>query len=397
MARKNPAKLSLSELKRVTLKDMTRLLKEKKLLIPEIPVDNKLLKLALDELNSLIGIENVKSQIEELVDIVRFHRESGRSVISTFSFHTVFVGNPGTDRQGLVAGFVGQTAIKTAERVDEAMGGVLFIDEAYALSNFNGLQGDYGNEAIQTLLKRMEDNRGEFFVFAAGYPGNMEKFLKANPGLSSRFDKTFHFEDYTDAAIFGPAFGFADVYDHMSNVDVQSYVGLSEFDFNQHPVRRYRIIIPMMAAGVHFVFSPIFDLMAPNDFPAEEIREQGYYTLVDAIKHLSGIRVSQPGSGMDGETFLQRGLYGNTYTKILINGTPIRPSAVGAMPIGSQLPIRQAERIEVIYGPAATLYGPDAAAGVINIILKDSEYPTFAQADVEVGDDKLTRVSALFG
>lgn len=229
MARKNPAKLSLAELKRVTLKDMNRLLKEKKLLIPDIPVDDKLLKMALDELNSLIGIENVKLQIEELVDIVRYHREAGRSVISSFSFHTIFVGNPGTgkttvariltkiykalgvlerghivetDRQGLVAGFVGQTAMKTAERIDEAMGGVLFIDEAYALSNFNGLQGDFGNEAIQTLLKRMEDNRGEFFVFAAGYPGNMEKFLKANPGLSSRFDKTFHFEDYSEDELF---------------------------------------------------------------------------------------------------------------------------------------------------------------------------------------------------
>jgi SpoVK/Ycf46/Vps4 family AAA+-type ATPase len=229
MARKDPTKLSSSELKRITQKDMNRLLKEKKLLIPEIPVDDKLLKTALLELNNLIGIENIKLQIEELVDIVRFHREAGRSVISAFSFHTVFVGNPGTgkttvariltkiykalgvlerghivetDRQGLVAGFVGQTAMKTAERIDEAMGGVLFIDEAYALSNFNGLQGDFGNEAIQTLLKKMEDHRGEFFVFAAGYPSNMEKFLKANPGLSSRFDKTFHFEDYSDVQLY---------------------------------------------------------------------------------------------------------------------------------------------------------------------------------------------------
>jgi len=101
-----------------------------------------------------------------------------------------------TDRQGLVAGFVGQTAMKTAERIEEAMGGVLFIDEAYSLSNFNGLQGDYGNEAIQTILKRMEDQRGEFFVFVAGYPDNMEKFLKANPGLNSRFDKVLRFDDY---------------------------------------------------------------------------------------------------------------------------------------------------------------------------------------------------------
>jgi SpoVK/Ycf46/Vps4 family AAA+-type ATPase len=111
-----------------------------------------------------------------------------------------------TDRQGLIAGFVGQTAIKTAERIDESLGGVLFIDEAYSLSNFGGMQGDYGNEAIQTLLKRMEDHRGEFFVFVAGYPHNMETFLKANPGLSSRFDKTLNFDDYspgqlTDIAI----------------------------------------------------------------------------------------------------------------------------------------------------------------------------------------------------
>ncbi len=130
---------------------------------------------------------------------------------------------------------------------------------------------------------------------------------------------------------------------------------------------------------------------------AKEIREQGYFTLVDALKHLPGIRVSQPGSGLDGETFMMRGLYGNTYAKILINDVPIRPSVVGAMPIGSQLPIRQAERIEVIYGPAATIYGPDAAAGIINIILKDSDYPTYAQADIEVGSDNLTRLSALFG
>jgi outer membrane receptor protein involved in Fe transport len=130
---------------------------------------------------------------------------------------------------------------------------------------------------------------------------------------------------------------------------------------------------------------------------AKEIREQGYFTLVDALKNLPGIRVSQPGSGLDGESFMMRGLYGNTYAKILINDVPIRPSVVGGMPIGSQLPIRQAERIEVIYGPAATLYGSDAAAGVINIILKDSEHPTFVQADIEIGKNNLTRLSALFG
>ncbi|MEM9824163.1 MAG: AAA family ATPase [Bacteroidota bacterium] len=93
---------------------------------------------------------------------------------------------------------MGQTAIKTAEKIEEAMGGVLFIDEAYALTMQGGgsAHGDFGNEAIQTILKRMEDHRGEFFLFVAGYPDNMETFLKANPGLNSRFDKILKFEDY---------------------------------------------------------------------------------------------------------------------------------------------------------------------------------------------------------
>ncbi len=108
-----------------------------------------------------------------------------------------------TDRQGLVAGFVGQTAIKTAEKIDESMGGVLFIDEAYALTQRSiGAHGDFGDEAIQTLLKRMEDHRGQFFVFVAGYPDNMEAFLKANPGLSSRFDRILKFDDYNPEELY---------------------------------------------------------------------------------------------------------------------------------------------------------------------------------------------------
>jgi len=228
MGRKSPSKLSAKDISTITHKDILKLRKQEQKLLPEIPVDQKLLDIALGELNSLIGINKIKEQILELVDIVKYHKKAGRTVVSNYSLHTVFVGNPGTgkttvariltkiykslgilerghmvetDRQGLVAGFVGQTAIKTTERLDEAMGGVLFIDEAYALSNFNGMQGDYGNEAIQTMLKRMEDHRGEFFIFVAGYPGNMEKFLKANPGLKSRFDKTLTFGDYTSAQL----------------------------------------------------------------------------------------------------------------------------------------------------------------------------------------------------
>jgi SpoVK/Ycf46/Vps4 family AAA+-type ATPase len=101
------------------------------------------------------------------------------------------------DRGGLVAGYVGQTAIRTAAKIDEAMGGVLFIDEAYALASPSGGTGhDFGKEAIDTLLKRMEDDRGTFMVIAAGYPDDMEHFLESNPGLRSRFTKKIAFSSY---------------------------------------------------------------------------------------------------------------------------------------------------------------------------------------------------------
>lgn len=228
MARKNPSKLTKDELSEVQVSDVMSLRGNASFVLPDIPVDTILLEQALSDLNKLIGIENIKVQIQEMVSVVKYYRESGKNVLSNFSLHTVLVGNPGTgkttvarilariykalgilerghiietDRQGLVAGFVGQTAIKTSEKIDEALGGVLFIDEAYALSNFNGLQGDFGNEAIQTLLKKMEDLRGQFFVVVAGYPDNMELFLKANPGLSSRFDKTLRFIDYSPSEL----------------------------------------------------------------------------------------------------------------------------------------------------------------------------------------------------
>ncbi len=189
-----------------------------------LPIDEKLLIVALHELDSLIGMHDIKKQIHELVEIVKYYLRSGREVLQHFYLHTLLIGNPGTgkttvarilskiykalgilekghmvetDRQGLVAGFLGQSAIKTAEKIDEAIGGVLFIDEAYSLISFKSHSTDYGHEVIQTLLKRMEDKRGEFFVFAAGYPDNMDDFIKANPGLASRFDKTLRFEDYS--------------------------------------------------------------------------------------------------------------------------------------------------------------------------------------------------------
>ena len=179
---------------------------------------------AVAELDSLCGLEQVKRDVKSLINLVKVRRlrqEAGLPV-PPMSLHLVFMGNPGTgkttvarllakiyhaigvlskgqlvevDRSGLVAGFVGQTALKTQEVVQKAIGGVLFIDEAYALVNQeNG--NDFGHEAIEVILKNMEDHRDDLIVIVAGYINLMEKFIRSNPGLESRFNKYFYFEDY---------------------------------------------------------------------------------------------------------------------------------------------------------------------------------------------------------
>lgn len=231
MATDDPNVLDRSQLEKIDLQDVEKIDVKPNKALPHIPIDEALLEESMAELNRLIGLKQIKEQIAEHVQLVRYYRETGRDVLNSFYLHTVLVGNPGTgkttvariltkiykalgilerghmvetDRHGLVAGYVGQTAIKTAEKIDEAMGGVLFIDEAYSLTMRSG-SNDFGDEAIQTILKRMEDNRGHFFVFVAGYPENMEAFLKANPGLSSRFDKILKFEDYLPDDLFSIA------------------------------------------------------------------------------------------------------------------------------------------------------------------------------------------------
>ncbi|WP_038028814.1 AAA family ATPase [Thermonema rossianum] len=221
MQQANAKELSKEALETILLEDVKAIFGKQHAKKPDIPIDEELLHDAMQQLNALIGMENVKNEIHELVKLVRFYRESGRDVLNRFSMHMVFTGNPGTgkttvariiaqvykalgilerghlvecDRQSLVAAYVGQTAIKTKQKIDEAIGGVLFIDEAYALTSKS--EQDFGKEAVEVLLKQMEDRRGEFVVIVAGYPDNMHEFLHANPGLLSRFDMTIHFDDY---------------------------------------------------------------------------------------------------------------------------------------------------------------------------------------------------------
>jgi len=152
------------------------------------------------------------------------------------------------------------------------------------------------------------------------------------------------------------------------------------------------------------VLSGTRNLQDPADLPIgmyvvtkEEIRRNNCVTLADVLKNLPGFRVSQPGSADLGETFLMRGVLGNAYTRILINDVPIRTGNLKGMPLGAQLPIRQAERIEIVYGPAADIYDPSAAAGVINIILQQTERPAYAEADLFVGVAGYTDINVAFG
>ena len=185
----------------------------------------KKIKALVDELNGMVGLSEVKEEIQSLINLIKIRklREDMNMPVMDMSYHMVFTGSPGTgkttvarlvgkiykelgilsdgkmietDRSGLVAGYVGQTAMKVHDVVKEAMGGVLFIDEAYSLVNPD-MPNDFGTEAVDTLVKLMEDNRDNLVIIVAGYTEEMKTFLKSNTGLVSRFNKFINFPDYT--------------------------------------------------------------------------------------------------------------------------------------------------------------------------------------------------------
>ena len=189
----------------------------------EIPPKEKIEDL-LAELDSYVGMDAIKAEVRSLINMVQVYKLRREHDLPTtdMSLHMVFSGNPGTgkttvarimsriyhsldilskgqlvevDRSGLVAGYVGQTALKTQKAIEKAMGGVLFIDEAYALNGKS--ENDFGQEAIDTILKAMEDHRDDLVVIVAGYTELMDRFIHSNPGLESRFNRFLMFEDYT--------------------------------------------------------------------------------------------------------------------------------------------------------------------------------------------------------
>ena len=185
----------------------------------------------LEKLDTLVGLDSIKKNVRSLINYVKIRglRTENELTNPPLSLHMVFMGNPGTgkttvarilseiyraigvlskgqlvevDRSGLVAGYVGQTAIKTTEVVQSAIGGILFIDEAYSLAPDVGSGNDFGRESIETLLKLMEDHRDDLIVIVAGYSEPMERFIASNPGLESRFNRYFIFEDYNSEELY---------------------------------------------------------------------------------------------------------------------------------------------------------------------------------------------------
>lgn len=229
----------------------------KEILIENKEAEERSVEELLESLNELTGLDGVKKEINQLVNLIKINKMREEMGIKTpsVSKHMVFSGNPGTgkttvarivaqiykglgvlsqgqlvetDRSGLVAGYVGQTAILTKKMAEKAKGGVLFIDEAYTLSK-GGSESDFGREAIDTLLKEMEDNRDDLVVIVAGYTDLMEEFLDSNPGLKSRFNKFISFENYSPDQLYEILEGMCKKQDFIIDSRAKKYL-LEQFN-----------------------------------------------------------------------------------------------------------------------------------------------------------------------
>lgn len=217
--------------------------------LAELEINQKVqLRKLQDQLDSLVGLQSVKKVIEEIqaFALIQKYREMMQLSCEPMVLHTIFTGNPGTgkttvarilsqmlkelgilqkghtvevERADLVAQYIGQTAQKTREVLKQAQGGLLFIDEAYSLAR--GGERDFGKEAIDTLVKAMEDQRDSLVVILAGYPKPMEDFLETNPGLHSRFPLTIHFPDYTDIELYKIALGMLEQREYTLTAQAQ--------------------------------------------------------------------------------------------------------------------------------------------------------------------------------
>lgn len=243
----------ISESEEILLKEIYKALQNP---LPEKANHNKVISNsdgtlddAIRELNSLIGLDNVKSEIKTLVNFIKIQkaREAKGFKSSPLSYHIVFKGNPGTgkttvarivakiykalgvlqqgqlvetDRSGLVAEYLGQTAIKVNKTIDSALNGVLFIDEAYSI--ISDAKDSYGKEAVATLIKRMEDDRDKLIVVIAGYTNEMDDFIETNPGFKSRFNRYIEFTDYTSEELLSIYEGLCSKLDYKLTDDAKT-------------------------------------------------------------------------------------------------------------------------------------------------------------------------------